>query len=149
MSTRPAHLRPHEKVLSAVSKGLLSKNGSTPVTIADFAAQAVLISAIHHAFLPDKFVGEGDSDALWKCEKLQQSVWELVSSTHLDDAENEGMVASPASVEEMLDIIDLGRRGTGGPEGRIWMLDLVDGTATFLRGEQYIVALALVEDGEE
>ena len=29
------------------------------------------------------------------------------------------------------------------------MLNPVDGTVTFFRGEQYIVALALVEDGEE
>src|SRR5277367_3223340 len=94
-----------KKVLSAVNKGLLSKTDSTPVTIADFAAQALLISAIHHAFPSDQFVGEEDSDALRKDEQLLQSVWELVSSTHLDDAESEGLLASPVSVEEMLDII--------------------------------------------
>ncbi len=138
-----------KKVFSAVNKGLLSKTDSTPVTIADFAAQALLISAVHHAFPSDRFVGEEDADALRKDELLQQSVWELVSSTRLDDTESEGMLASPVSVEEMLDIIDLGGRGTGGREGRVWMLDPVDGTATFLRGEQYAVALALVKGGEE
>jgi 3'(2'), 5'-bisphosphate nucleotidase len=52
-------------------------------------------------------------------------------------------------VEDMLEVIDLGGRVTGGPEGRIWMLDPIDGTATFLRGEQYAISLALIEDGKE
>ncbi len=41
-------------------------------------------------------------------------------------------------------------RGTdaGGPTGRHWTLDPIDGTKGFLRGDQYAVALALVEDGE-
>lgn len=138
-----------KKVLAAVDKGLLSKTDSTPVTIADFAAQALLISAIHQIFPNDKFVGEEDSDILRKDEGLKQNVWELVSSTHLENAHSDAVLASPESIEEMLDIIDLGGRGTGGREGRVWMMDPVDGTATFLRGEQYAVALALVEEGEE
>lgn len=138
-----------KRVSAAVNKGLLSKTDSTPVTIADFAAQALLISAIHGAFPSDAFVGEEDSDALRQDEQLQQSVWELVSSTHLDHSESEVMLTSPASKEEMLEIIDLGGRGIGSREGRVWMLDPVDGTAAFLRGEQYVIALALVEDAEE
>jgi 3'(2'), 5'-bisphosphate nucleotidase len=35
-------------VLSAVDKGTLSKCDDTPVTLADFGAQALIISAIHH-----------------------------------------------------------------------------------------------------
>ena len=35
----------------------------------------------------------------------------------------------------------------GGPTGRWWTLDPVDGTKGFLRDEQYAVALALIEDG--
>jgi 3'(2'), 5'-bisphosphate nucleotidase len=138
-----------KRVLSAVDKGLLSKTDSTPVTIADFAAQALLISAIHHAFPMDRFVGEEDSDTLQEDQHLQQSVWELVTSTHLDDAESEGLLGSPASVEEMLELIDAGGLGTGGREGRVWILDPVDGTEKFIRGEQYAVVLALVENGEE
>ena len=53
------------------------------------------------------------------------------------------MLANPAFIEEMLSIAGLGGRGTGGREGRVWMLDPVDGTATFLRGEHYAIALAL------
>jgi 3'-phosphoadenosine 5'-phosphosulfate (PAPS) 3'-phosphatase len=34
-------------------------------------------------------------------------------------------------------------------KGRAWMLDLIDGTKTFLLGTQYAVSLALVVDGEQ
>ena len=37
---------------------------------------------------------------------------------------------------------------TGGAEGRFWTLDPIDGTKGFIRGEQYAVALALIEQGE-
>ena len=36
----------------------------------------------------------------------------------------------------------------GGPTGRFWALDPVDGTLGFIRGDQYAIALALIEDGE-
>lgn len=37
---------------------------------------------------------------------------------------------------------------TGGPTGRYWILDPVDGTLGFVRKDQYAIALALMEDGE-
>ena len=138
-----------KKVLSTVNRGEFSKADSTPVTIADFAAQAILICAIHSAFPSDGFVGEEAADALREDQLLRQRVWELASSTHLDDEESESMLASPASMEELFECIDRGGRGLGGREGRIWMLDPIDGTAAFLRGEQYAVSLALLEDGKE
>lgn len=136
-------------VLHQVNRGELSKADSSPVTIADFAAQALIISAVHHAFPADRFIGEECADVLRQDAELRGRVWELVSTTNLDDAEAEGVLATPASVEEMLQMIDLGGQGLGGAQGRHWMLDPVDGTATFIRGEQYAVSLALVEDGRE
>jgi 3'(2'), 5'-bisphosphate nucleotidase len=66
------------------------------------------------------------------------------------DLHSEGdTLPKPASVEEMLDLIDLGRRGTGCESGRFWVMDPVDGTAAFLKGQQYAVSLALIEDGNE
>lgn len=37
---------------------------------------------------------------------------------------------------------------SGGPTGRHWVLDPVDGTLGFVRGDQYAIALALIEDGK-
>lgn len=36
----------------------------------------------------------------------------------------------------------------GGPIGQHWVLDPVDGTLGFVHGDQYAVALALIDDGE-
>jgi 3'(2'), 5'-bisphosphate nucleotidase len=98
-----------KKVLSAVNKGELCKTDSSPVTIADFAAQALIISALHKAFENDTFVSEEDTDALRKDEQLKQRVWELVSSTHLDAAESEAMLASP----ELFDLEKLATECSG------------------------------------
>ncbi|OKL62545.1 hypothetical protein UA08_02738 [Talaromyces atroroseus] len=139
-------------VLAAVDKGALDKNDNTPVTIADFAAQALIISAIHHAFPDDEFVGEESAAALREDPALLQRVWGLVSSAASQSSSEEWKgieLATPLTQEEMLHLIDLGGKGKGGSKGRIWVLDPVDGTATFIRGQQYAVCLALMEDGRQ
>ncbi|KAH7170683.1 hypothetical protein EDB81DRAFT_175786 [Dactylonectria macrodidyma] len=136
-----------KKVLSSV--GAITKADASPVTVADFAAQALLISALHTVFPGDAFLGEEASEALRSDESLRDRVWELVSSTSPTDPESGEVLAVPATVEEMLELIDLGGNGHGGSTGRFWVMDPIDGTATFLRGEQYAVSLALIEDGRE
>ncbi|KAK5990416.1 3'(2'),5'-bisphosphate nucleotidase [Cladobotryum mycophilum] len=139
-----------KKVLSTVQE--ISKADASPVTVADFAAQALIIGAIHRAFPGDGFVGEEDAGVLRGDAALRARVYELVSSVVVGVEEGEGL--GPVSEEEMLDLIDLGGRGQGGSGGdggggRFWVMDPVDGTATFLRNEQYAVSLALIEDGRE
>ena len=46
----------------------------------------------------------------------------------------------------MLDWISVG--SADGTTDRFWTLDPIDGTKGFLRGDQYAIALALIEDGE-
>lgn len=132
-----------KRVLSAVTA--VSKHDASPVTVADFAAQALITGVLRSAFPRDgaAFVGEEDADVLRRDAGLRARVYELFAAARADGGD------APASVEEMLDLIDLGGRGTGGPGRRFWVMDPVDGTATFLRGEQYAVSLALVEDGKE
>ncbi|EAW13373.1 inositol monophosphatase family protein [Aspergillus clavatus NRRL 1] len=138
-----------KRLLEAVDKGSLDKSDSTPVTIADFAAQALIIGAVHHVFPEDEFVGEEDSNALRANPELLERTWELVSTTRLDDEESEGLLYAPKSKEEMLYLIDLGAQGKCNPDTRAWVLDPVDGTATFMQGQQYAVCLALVENGRQ
>ncbi|KAJ2972925.1 hypothetical protein NQ176_g6883 [Zarea fungicola] len=124
----------------------VSKADATPVTVADFAAQALLISALHAAFPGDGFLGEEDSSVLRSDAQLRDRVYEVVLSSAKAGGET---LASPSSMEEMLDLIDLGGSGQGGHSGRFWVMDPIDGTATFLRGQQYAVSLALIENGKE
>ncbi len=52
-----------------------------------------------------------------------------------------GRCAADATADSVCAWID---RGCGDPGGRFWVLDPIDGTKGFLRGDQYAVALALV-----
>ncbi|CAI7637169.1 unnamed protein product [Penicillium bialowiezense] len=126
-----------EQLLSAVDKGALDKSDDSPVTIADFAAQASIIAAIHNVFPNDDIVGEEDATALRSNPALLERTWDLATSIHLDDAASEAQLHTPATRDELLDLIDLGAKGACTPTSRTWTLDPVDGTATFIRGEQY------------
>ncbi|PYI08963.1 hypothetical protein BO78DRAFT_309487 [Aspergillus sclerotiicarbonarius CBS 121057] len=136
-------------MLTEVDKGSTEKADASPVTIADFASQAILISAIRHNFPADKFVGEESASALRRDPILADRVWQLVSTTKLHDTESEELVAAPSSLEEMLSMIDIGGDGEGAGHARTWFLDPIDGTASFIRGCQYAVSVALVENGEK
>lgn len=130
------------------SRHAVAKADATPVTVADFAAQALLISALHAAFPADGFLGEESASALRGDAALREQVYALVVASSSSGGDEERL-ASPASVEDMLDLIDRGGAGQGGPTGRFWIMDPIDGTASFIQGRQYAVALALVQDGRE
>ncbi|KAI1621526.1 3',5'-bisphosphate nucleotidase [Exophiala viscosa] len=134
-------------VLSNVDKGALTKEDNSPVTIADFGAQALLIDAVHRNFPDDGFVGEESADALRKDAQLCERVWELVRTTCLDDDEGNLILGNLETKKEMVDAIDRGSRSDGRSKGRVWVLDPIDGTQAFVNGGQYAVALAMVEDG--
>ncbi|KAF2130573.1 3(2),5-bisphosphate nucleotidase HAL2 [Dothidotthia symphoricarpi CBS 119687] len=136
-----------KSVYSSHSKGTLSKSDSSPVTIGDFGAQALIISSIKHAFPQDEVVGEEDADDLRKNDAERDLVWDLVQAAKLTDSAAEDKIGGPIkSADDMLTAIDNGR-SAGGPKGRIWALDPIDGTKGFLRGGQYAVCLALMVDG--
>ncbi|KAL7936264.1 hypothetical protein V8C35DRAFT_297342 [Trichoderma chlorosporum] len=145
------------RVISAVTE--ISKHDATPVTMADFGAQALIMASLRELFPEDGYVGEEDAGAMRKDEALATTVFELVREIGDDFARHEAVSAGDDSAvtslpgvvsqAEMLDLLDLAGRGMPGPKGRFWVMDPVDGTATFLRGQQYAVSLALVEDGKE
>ncbi|KAK0392706.1 hypothetical protein NLU13_2201 [Sarocladium strictum] len=139
-----------KKVLSTVDE--ISKSDLTPVTVADFAAQALLISAIEAAFPGHGVLGEEDATELRNDPKLRGKVFGLVSSVNLPLVPNGAgpvELASPSTEDEMMDMIDRGGNGKGGREGFYWIMDPVDGTKAFLEGKQYAVSLALMKDGKE
>jgi 3'(2'), 5'-bisphosphate nucleotidase len=116
----------------------LKKGDKSPVTVADYGAQAIVSALLHGAFPHDPLVGEEDAAALRDPANaaLKGNVIAAVNAVLPDLAE-----------ADVLGAIDRGVHA-GGAKGRFWALDPVDGTKGFLRMEQYAVALALVEDGE-
>ncbi|KZM28462.1 3'(2'),5'-bisphosphate nucleotidase [Ascochyta rabiei] len=136
-----------KSVYSSHSKGTLTKTDSSPVTIGDFGAQALIIASIKSAFPDDEVVGEEDADDLRSNADLKQLVWDLVQQARLSDAASEHKIGGPIkSADDMLTALDSGA-SPGGNKGRIWALDPIDGTKGFLRGGQYAVCLALMVDG--
>ncbi|KAF2858652.1 3'-phosphoadenosine 5'-phosphatase [Piedraia hortae CBS 480.64] len=130
------------------AKGTLDKSDASPVTIGDFGAQALIISALRKNFPGDKIVAEEEAKDLRENGKLKELVFGLVKESRLKDGEGERELGGGIADEEsMLKLIDEGGyEGSG--KGRFWAIDPIDGTKGFLRGGQYAVCLALVVDGE-
>jgi len=114
----------------------LTKNDRSPVTIADFAAQALVCKALSTHFPDIPIVAEEDSLAIRKPEN-REIFTQIIHYLKIIDA----------SLDEtrICDLIDL---GGAEPDGTFWTLDPIDGTKGFLRGEQFAVALALVREGQ-
>lgn len=130
------------------AKGTLEKNDASPVTIGDFGAQALIISALRHNFPADAIVAEEEAKDLRANATVRETVWELVRKTALTDAAAETQLGGALKgVDDMMDVIDKGD-SKGGAKGRIWAIDPIDGTKGFLRGGQYAVCLALMVDGD-
>jgi 3'(2'), 5'-bisphosphate nucleotidase len=116
----------------------LTKGDESPVTIADFAAQAVVCATLTESLGSIEMIGEEESEDLRAPEasELLDAVVGLVASQRGD------AVSTPA----VLDWISVG--SSDGSTDRYWTLDPIDGTKGFLRGDQYAIALGLIERGE-
>ncbi|AEO64000.1 uncharacterized protein THITE_2109651 [Thermothielavioides terrestris NRRL 8126] len=130
------------------TKGAVAKDDASPVTVGDFGAQALIIAALRARFPHDAIVAEEEAAPLRTDAALRERIWRLVRETRLDDVAAEGLLGGAvADVEDMLALIDRGK-SEGGRRGRVWTIDPIDGTKGFLRGGQYAVALALLENGD-
>lgn len=137
-----------KRVFHEKAKGTVSKDDKSPVTIGDFGAQALIISALKASFPEDEIVAEEEAASLRTNETLRQTIWDLVKTTQLSDPSAESTLGGAIADEEsMLTMIDYGN-SKGGASGRIWAIDPIDGTLGFLRGGQYAVCLALIVDGQ-
>jgi 3'(2'), 5'-bisphosphate nucleotidase len=114
----------------------ITKADRSPVTVADFASQALVGNMLSRAFPQDRLVAEEDSRTLQAED--DDTTLERVT-------EYIGRLLPEVDQQKVCTWIDL---GAGEPLGRFWILDPIDGTKGFLRGDQYVTALALVEDGE-
>ena len=139
-----------QAVFHSRAKGTLSKSDASPVTLGDFGAQALINDALRRFFPEDPIVAEEEATALRADPGLAKQVWDLVqdaSSRTLSVApDGPDLGPGPADEGDMLAALDRGN-GDGGATGRFWTVDPIDGTKGFVRGGQYAVCLALVEDG--
>ncbi len=106
------------------------------MTIADFGSQAIINKLIKEGFPNDSIVAEENSQELRRSEN--QEILDQV--THYINE-----FFPRVSSREVCSWIDL---STSSIKERFWTLDPIDGTKGFLRGDQYAIALALIEEGE-
>ena len=120
---------------SLCEEDILTKTDSSPVTIADFAAQTIVNSTLSKS-LPEEIsmISEEEGSNLAN-EKTFESVMRYIKNT-LDISNHLQLKA----------VIDFGKNKEK-PE-KFWTLDPIDGTKGFIRGQQYAISLAYIEDGE-
>jgi 3'(2'), 5'-bisphosphate nucleotidase len=111
----------------------MEKTDHSPVTVADFASQALVGYRLAEAFPSDRLVAEEGSQGLRRAPDVLDLVLKYVRTR-----------VPSVRAGEVCDWIDLGQAE---PAERFWTLDPIDGTKGFLRGGQYAVALALIEQG--
>jgi 3'(2'), 5'-bisphosphate nucleotidase len=110
------------------------KEDRSPVTIADLSAQAVISLDLFEIFSHDAIAAEEGLAGLG--DDIKEKVVLQVKNFF------------PALGPEKIFTAIERCAYEGGSRGRFWVLDPVDGTKGFIRGEQYAIALALVEEGE-
>lgn len=124
------------RIQAEMASSAIEKADRSPVTVADFCVQALVGWHVDRSWPDLPLVAEESSQSLRRAESaaVQEGI---VRFLRLELPE--------VDLEAACRWID---RGGGEPEGRFWVLDPIDGTKGFLRGDQYAVALALVEDGK-
>jgi 3'(2'), 5'-bisphosphate nucleotidase len=120
----------------------ITKDDKSPVTIADFASQAVVAHMLRERLGPGITLAAEESAAGLRGPERAAVRGAIVEAARLE---------WPGVTDDaLLDAIDAGTGDPRSPAAReygFWTLDPIDGTKGFLRGEQYAVALALIERG--
>lgn len=124
-----------QRVLLAQGNAV-SKDDKSPVTVADFVVQALVLSDLARVFPEDRFIAEEDSEQLKQNPGIREGVIAALRMA----------TGREWTAEEVYRAVDLGR--FNGTAERVWVLDPVDGTKGFMRGEHFCIALALLVDGK-
>jgi 3'(2'), 5'-bisphosphate nucleotidase len=113
----------------------LEKLGREPVTVADYGSQAVILGMIAESFPDHGVLAEEGSAHL--VEQGGSGAADAVASLV---AEVTGMACTAADLVARID-------HSGGPGQLVWTVDPLDGTKGFLRGDQFAVAVGILDGG--
>ena len=116
--------------------GAMAKGDDSPVTVADFGSQAVILDGVRAAFPGHGVIAE-EGAAQLRAGASPESAALLVRLAG-------EALARPMSFEQVCDAID--HAGAPGAE-YAWCIDPIDGTKGFLRREQYAVAIGVLREG--
>ena len=148
----PASQHPINQILETTPHSISSsKTDNTPVTVADFAIQALVIDTLSTAFPSDLFIAEEDSGVVRSDPAVREAVLFVLRAATGNEWSSERLYAT----------LDKGNNTTGNrlstPSAiktksllrsqRVWVLDPIDGTKGFMRGEHCCTGLGLLIDG--
>lgn len=119
----------------------ISKADTSPVTIADFSVQALVVGDIRMAFPQDQVVAEETSTVLRQDPAALAAVTQIVGTEGL---RSEAGMTHSVTADDVCHVLDHGQF-LGAP--RTWILDPIDGTKGFIRGQHFCVALGLALEG--
>lgn len=126
-----------EAVGAEARSASIEKNDKSPVTIADFGSQALVMKTLYEVFPGASVVSEEDASILEQPENatlLERLVAHVSRIRPYTDA------------RDVLSWINWGKADQD--PNYFWTLDPIDGTKGFLRGDQYAVSLSLVVNGK-
>jgi len=115
----------------------MEKAGREPVTIADYGSQALILQTIAEHFPDDGSIAEERADVF---DKLSSDTQHRKVTHYVGET-----LKREVSLDDVRTWLDWGRDRPG---ERTWVVDPIDGTKGFLRGDQFAVAVALLVDGE-
>ena len=121
-----------EQVRRGQNLSTFTKADRSPVTLADLGSQALICRYLSEAFA-EPIIAEEDAQMLSDRDLLHQ-ITDYVQQQLPD--------ATPEAIAAWID------KGNGNIAPRYWTLDPIDGTKGFIRGDQYAIALALIEQGQ-
>jgi 3'(2'), 5'-bisphosphate nucleotidase len=111
-----------------------TKSDRSPVTVADYASQALILHRLKELTPEIGIVAEEGSEGLKDNPDMIERIAAFTSR-----------IQPEVNAGTLLDLLDHGDHPGG--DGTFWTLDPIDGTKGFLRGGQYAVALALIQNG--
>ncbi len=117
--------------------GAADKEGHEPVTIADYASQAIIGNALAENFPEDGVISEERSEEFML---LLDDAQRALVQRYVTDA-----VGGYVFEEQVCAWLDFGKQSQA---ARQWTVDPIDGTKGFLAGEHYCVAISLLVEGE-
>ncbi|MGP1347184.1 MAG: 3'(2'),5'-bisphosphate nucleotidase [Phycisphaerales bacterium] len=115
------------------------KDDKSPVTVADYASQAVVVWTLTDMLGATPIVGEESADDL----RAQLAAGDTRQADAVLNAVHR--VLPDLDLDTILDAIDAGNSQTPPHHHPFWTLDPIDGTKGFLRAGQYAVSLAWIE----
>jgi len=117
--------------------GSMEKAGHEPVTVADYGAQAIVMQHLSSVFPQDGSLAEEKGSDF---SRLTSDDQQLTITRHVGT-----LLDRTVTADDIKSWLDAGRETDS---RRRWVIDPIDGTKGFIRGDQFAVAVALLVDGE-